>query len=132
MMKILIGYNGTRVAKAALALARKYAKVFDAKVLVVTSMEGGIGEKVEKIAAAEEGLRFAKAFMSEDGVEDCETHQLARGLSPGEDIVHFARDHEVDMILVGVEKKSRTQKLILGSTAQYIILKGPCPVTTVK
>lgn len=132
MMKILIGYNGTRVAKAALALARKYAKIFDAKVLVVTSMEGGVGEKVKEIAAAEEGLRFAKAFMSEDGVKDCETHQLARGLSPGEDIVQFARDHEVDMIIVGIEKKSRTQKLILGSTAQYIILKGPCPVTTVK
>jgi nucleotide-binding universal stress UspA family protein len=31
-----------------------------------------------------------------------------------------------------VEKRSKAQKILLGSTAQYIILKAPCPVLTVK
>ncbi len=38
----------------------------------------------------------------------------------------------LDQIFVGIEKKSRTRKLLLGSTAQYIILKASCPVITVK
>jgi nucleotide-binding universal stress UspA family protein len=53
-------------------------------------------------------------------------------LSPGEDIVKFAEDNAIDFIFVGIEKKSRAQKILLGSTAQYIILKAGCPVVTVK
>ncbi len=40
-MKILVGYNGSEVAKAALSQAKSYAKTFDALVHVVTSLEGG-------------------------------------------------------------------------------------------
>ncbi|MBW1864310.1 MAG: universal stress protein, partial [Deltaproteobacteria bacterium] len=31
-----------------------------------------------------------------------------------------------------IRKKSRTSKLLLGSTARYIILKASCPVISVK
>jgi nucleotide-binding universal stress UspA family protein len=129
-MKFLVGYNGSSVAKAALSLARRYAVIFDAKVLVVTSMGGGTGEKPEEISKAEQDLNFAEQFLKEKKIS-CETHQLARGLSPGEDLVHYAKENDIDQIFVGVEKKSKTQKIILGSTAQYIILKAPCPVVSV-
>ena len=58
-MKFLVGYNGSDVAKAALSLARTYAEVFGAKVLVVTSMGGGTGEKPEDIRKAEQDLVIA-------------------------------------------------------------------------
>ena len=73
----------------------------------------------------------AKEIFDEQGVE-CETHQMARGLTPGEDLVKFAEENQIDQIYVGIEKKSKTSKLLLGSTAQYVILKAPCPVITVK
>ena len=130
-MKFLVGYNGSVEAKAALSLARDFAQTFDANVFVVASMEGGAGEKVEDIAQAEQNLREAKEFFDEQGVA-CETHQMARGLTPGEDLVRFAEENQIDQIFVGVEKKSRTSKLILGSTAQFVILKAPCPVITTK
>jgi len=41
-------------------------------------------------------------------------------------------ENDIDQIYVGIRKKSRTSKLILGSTAQFIILKAGCPVTSVK
>lgn len=130
-MKFLVGYNGSVEAKAALSLARDFAKTFSARVYVMSSMEGGAGEKVEDIAQAEQNLREAKDFFEEQGVE-CETHQMARGLTPGEDLVRFAEENQIDQIFVGIEKKSRTSKLILGSTAQFVILKAPCPVITTK
>ena len=129
-MKFLVGYNGSDVAKAALSLARTYAEVFGAKVLILTSMVGGMGEKPEDIAKAEEDLMSAERFFKEQGIP-CETHQLARGMSPGEDLVSFAKENGIDLIFVGVEKKSKTLKIIIGSTAQYIILKAPCPVVSV-
>jgi len=130
-MKFLVGYNGSVEAKAALSLARDFAKTFNARIFVMSSMEGGAGEKVEDINQAEQNLREAKAFFDEQGVE-CETHQMARGLTPGEDLVRFAEENQIDQIFVGIEKKSRTSKLILGSTAQFVILKAPCPVITTK
>jgi nucleotide-binding universal stress UspA family protein len=130
-MKFLVGYNGSAEAKAALLLAGDFAKIFDAKVFVMASMEGGAGEKLEDINQAEENLREAKDIFDEMGVE-CETHQMARGLAPGEDLVKFAEENEIDQIYVGIEKKSKTSKLLLGSTAQYVILKAPCPVITTK
>ncbi|MBT8366446.1 MAG: universal stress protein [Deltaproteobacteria bacterium] len=130
-MKFLVGYNGSVEAKAALSLARDFAKTFNARIFVMSSMEGGAGEKVEDINQAEQNLREAKAFFDDQGVE-CETHQMARGLTPGEDLVRFAEENQIDQIFVGIEKKSRTSKLILGSTAQFVILKAPCPVITTK
>ena len=130
-MKFLVGYNGSVEAKAALSLAGEFAKIFNAEVFVMTSLEGGAGEKIEDITRAENNLREAKALLGEQGIE-CETHQMARGLSPGEDLVRFAEDNQIDQIYVGIEKKSKTSKLLLGSTAQFVILKAPCPVITAK
>ena len=131
-MKLLVGYNGSAPAQRALELAcEKGRKNPDALVYVVTSMEGGSSESLEDIQAVEEKLQQAKDFLLKANVT-CETLQLARGLEPGEDLVKFAEDNSVDHIFIGIEKKSRTRKLLLGSTAQFIILKGPCPVTTTK
>jgi nucleotide-binding universal stress UspA family protein len=130
-MKFLVGYNGSKEAKAALELAAAHAAIFKATVIVMTSMEGGTGEKIDEIGKVEYDLKSARQFLEEKGVA-CETQQLARGLSPGEDIVRFAEENQVDQLFVGVEKKSKTRKMFLGSTAQFVILKSPCPVTTVK
>ncbi len=130
-MKFLVGYNGSVEAKAALSLARDFAKIFNARVFVMASMEGGAGEKLEDINQAEQNLREAKEFFDKQGLE-CETHQMARGFTPGEDLVKFAEENQIDQIYVGIEKKSKTSKLLLGSTAQYVILKAPCPVITAK
>ncbi len=130
-MKILVGYNGSEVAKSALSQAKSYAKTYDAIVYVISSLEGGVGEKIEEINAAAENLKFAQDFLEKEGIQ-CITEQLARGLTPGEDLVQFAKENEIDHLFVGIEKKSKTRKMLLGSTAQYVILKAPCPVTSVK
>lgn len=130
-MKILVGYNDTAPARAALSLARDHARFFGARVLIMTSMEGGSSETLEEIDRVEKSLKEAEQFMVEKGV-DCEIHQLARGMAPGEDLVRFAQENDIDLIFVGIKKKSKAQKIILGSTAQYIILRAPCPVTTTK
>lgn len=130
-MKYLVGYSGEPSSKRALELACAQAKKDDALVYVVTSMGGGRKEALKDIKAVEEALRLAKEYLDKEQVA-CETIQLARGLSPGEDLVLFAENNDIDAIYLGIRKRSKTQKILLGSTAQYIILKGPCPVTTTK
>jgi nucleotide-binding universal stress UspA family protein len=55
-----------------------------------------------------------------------------RGLTPGEDLVAFARETNSDEIVIGVKKQSKVGKLLFGSNAQIVILAAHCPVVTVK
>ncbi len=131
-MKLMVGYNGSPAAQRALSLACNQAKADpNALIYVVASMEGGSAETLQDIQLAEEKLKWAKELLGKERVA-CETVHLARGLAPGEDLVKFAEENGVDHIFLGVEKKSRTRKILLGSTAQFVILRGPCPVTTTK
>lgn len=130
-MKILVGYDGTNSAKEALNLAKSHAKVFGASVEVVTSMQKGTESGRKFIEQAERGLEYAKSMFEEDGIA-CNTHLLIRGLSAGEDLVEFANENQIDHIVVGVKRRSKVGKLLMGSTAQYVILQAECPVITVK
>ena len=130
-MKILVGYDGTNSAKEALNLAKSHAKAFGASVDVVTSMQKGTESGRKFIEQAERGLEYAKSLFEEDGVA-CNTHLLIRGVSAGEDLVEFANENQIDQIVVGVKRRSKVGKLLMGSTAQYVILQAECPVMTVK
>lgn len=130
-MKILVGYDGSASAKDALALAKKHAAAFDAAVTVVTSLTGGSVTHAAEVEHATQDLEFAEALFAKDG-RPCETHLLVRGMSPGEDIVNYAKEHAVDEIIIGIKRRSKVGKLLFGSNAQYIIIKAPCPVVTVK
>jgi nucleotide-binding universal stress UspA family protein len=130
-MKILIGYDGTGAAKEALNLAKIHAETFGATVDVVTSMEKGTEDQREDIEQAERGLEWAKSLFDENNIE-CNIHLLIRGMAPGEDLVEFAKENDADEIIVGVKRRSKVGKLLMGSTAQYVILQAGCPVVSVK
>jgi len=94
-------------------------------------MEKGTENQREEIEQAERGLEWAKSLFDESDVS-CNTHLLIRGLTPGEDLVQFAKETEADEILIGVKRRSKVGKLLMGSTAQFVILKASCPVVAVK
>ena len=130
-MNILIGYDGSRVAKEAVNLGIKHAKAFHAQAHVVTSMPTGTENQQNDIKDAESGLDWVREKFEAQGMP-CKTHLLIRGLSPGEDLVNFAEEKQVDQIIVGAKGRSRVGKLLLGSTSQYVIMNAHCPVLTVK
>ena len=130
-MKILIGYDGTNSSKEALNLAKSHAKAFGASIEVVTSMQKGTQAEKDEIEQAERGLEYAKSLFEEVAIP-CHTHLLIRGLSAGEDLVEFAKENQVGEIIVGVKRRSKVGKLLMGSTAQYVVLQAECPVVTVK
>ena len=130
-MKILVGYDGSNSAKEALKIAKRHAQAFKGSVDVVTSMATGTETQQKEIEDAERGLEWAKSVFDDAGIA-VKTHLLIRGLDPGEDIVQFARENQVDQIIVGVKRRSKVGKLLMGSTAQYVILQAACPVVSVK
>jgi nucleotide-binding universal stress UspA family protein len=130
-MKILVGYKGTNVGKDLLDQAVKQAKAFNGEVHVVTSMFSGEETELEMIKEAENNLEKAKQFLDAQGVKNA-THLLIRGMHPGEDIVSFAEENGIGMIIIAVKSRSKVGKILFGSTAQYVILKSKCPVLSIK
>lgn len=130
-MKILVGYDGSNVAQAALKQAAQAAQAHNAGVIVATSMVGGRDVSREEFDQAEKGLEKAEEFFRDNEIP-CESHLLVRGLEPGEDLVQFALEQKVDRIIIGVRRRSKVGKLLFGSTAQYVILNAECPVLTIK
>ncbi len=130
-MRILVGYDRSNQSKGALELAKKHALAFGAKVYLVTSLFGENQTNPEEITQAEESLEFAKKDFIDSGIE-VETHLLIRGLTPGEDLVQFAKEKNIDQIVVGVKKVSAVGKIIFGSNARHVILNAPCPVLSMR
>ena len=130
-MKILVGYDGSNAGREALSMARRCAAAFGASVEVVTSMAKGTESEQEQIIQAEKGLEYAKSLFEKEQIP-CNTHLMIRGMSPGEDLVKFIEENSMDLVVVGVKRRSKVGKLLMGSTAQYVILKSQCPVLTVK
>lgn len=130
-MRLVVGYDGSNAAKDALNVAKKFAGAFGAKVDVVTSMVKASEGEQEVVSQAERELQYAESIFEKEKI-DCATHLLIRGFSAGEDMVKFAKDNNVDLIVVGVKRRSKVGKILLGSTAQFVILEAPCPVLSVK
>jgi nucleotide-binding universal stress UspA family protein len=130
-MKILVGYDGSKIAEDALEEAHKHALAFNGKVFIVTSLEQSPTLKKKDIDKAESKLEnLRKPFRKDDIV--CEVSTVVSYEPPGEALVRFAKENDTDEIIIGVRRRSKVGKLVFGSTAQYVILQAPCTVVTVK
>jgi nucleotide-binding universal stress UspA family protein len=130
-MKIMVCFDGSNSSKEAVRLATEHARAFGASITLVTSMVKGTESEREDIEKAELDLIYEKSILANEGIA-CEHHLLIRGLSAGEDLLRFAEEQKIDEIIIGIKRRSKVEKLVFGSTAQYVILKALCPVVTVK
>ena len=130
-MKLLVGYDELNVDKRALELSQKYANAFKADIFIMTSLEQGPTLQKADIEEVEEKLEKLKMPFNKDNINS-ETVVSVNYLTPGEDLVQFARDNDIDLVFIGIKKKSKVGKMLFGSNAQYVILNAPCSVVTLQ
>jgi nucleotide-binding universal stress UspA family protein len=130
-MKFLVCYDETNEAKEALKVAQEHARVWNAKLEVVNAVIRVEPLKHSRVQKMEENLaEQVKEILGSDD-PPYEVQLLLTDLTSGEQLVKFAEDLKIDLIFLGIVKKSKVGKLLFGSTAQYVILHAPCPVVTV-
>lgn len=130
-MNYLVCFDGSQVAGDCLKWGIKEAKALDGKIFVMHSMMGGPNLPKSDFDTAERNLKQARQKVEKEKIP-CEADLSVRGMEAGEDIVLYAKEHDIDEIIIGVKRRSKVGKMLFGSTAQFVILEAHCPVLTLK
>ena len=51
---------------------------------------------------------------------------------PFVEIIRYAKANEIDLIVIGTHGRGPVKHLLLGSVAEKVVRKAPCPVLTVR
>jgi nucleotide-binding universal stress UspA family protein len=126
---IVVGYIPTPEGEAALERAIEEAKLRQAELLVVNSSQGDA--YVDSRLVQTEDWTSLQDRLSTAGVSH-QVLQPAKGHEAAENILEICHRHQADLVVIGLRRRSAVGKLLLGSTAQRILLHAECPVLTVR
>jgi nucleotide-binding universal stress UspA family protein len=147
--KILVAIDGSKpsldASEQAISLAAKYEAELIAVHVVSPDVRYGYLEDVITpglpaslkevvVLAMEKGQKYLDNVMqnaSENKVE-VRTEVLIGASSVVKEIVEYAEEHKIDLIVIGSRGISGIKKMLLGSTASGILSYAHCPVLIVK
>ena len=131
MGAVVVGYVAKPEGEAAVAQGIAEARLRGATLIVVNSQRGGRGYDDRASARSEGDLSALEATLAESGIA-YDVRPLVRGLDPAEDLIGVAEESGAELIVIGLRRRTPVGKLILGSSAQRILLDATCPVLAVK
>lgn len=74
-------------------------------------------------------------FLTEQEQKDLRVEYVLRATGmggPSVEIVHYAKEQDVDLIVMGTHGRSFAAHILLGSVAEAVVRRSPCPVLTVR
>ncbi len=140
--KILFPTDFTEGSKNALPYAVDMAKTYGAKLYlmhVIYDIATASGLHVPHASvdqmyselqetAKKELERFG--LRDREGLKDVE-FSINRGV-PYEEILKFAKDNNIDLIVIGTHGRKGLDRVLFGSTAERVVRNSSCPVMTVR
>lgn len=126
---IVVGYTPTPVGEAALTAAIEEARRRDGFLHVVNASRGDAYVDNNMADAAQ--LSTLTAALADAGVPHDVLQRVGRG-EPAEEILDAADRTSAVLVVIGLRRRTPVGKLLMGSTAQRVLLEAPCPVLAVK
>jgi nucleotide-binding universal stress UspA family protein len=141
--RILFPTDFSTESKAALPYAAQLAQTFGAElqVLYVDVLHAHVSDAALRFPKLDEYIEALGQYtgqlfdgLLETGVADELEVQRAvrRGVAAAPEVVQYAADHGVDLIVMATHGRRGLRKLALGSVAQEVVRHAPCPVLTVR
>jgi nucleotide-binding universal stress UspA family protein len=137
--KVLVAIDGSRPAARALDVAIKLASQIGAQLATVHVVdlsrafvpELGIADDVMITTLRREGAESLDAACRRVP-ESLKVERFLVEGEPAETIISTAEDWGADVIVMGSDSRGRLAHFLLGSTADSVIRRSPCPVMTVR
>lgn len=126
---IVVGYTPTPVGAAALQAAIEEARRRGAFLHVVNASRADA--YVDHNLADAEQLSELEAVLADSGVPHRVVQRVGKG-EPAQEILDTALQASAGLVVIGLRRRSPVGKLLMGSTAQRVLLEAPCSVLAVK
>ena len=123
-MSVAVGYLSTNEGLAALHAAIAEAARRRTTLDILWPAADGQTDISPDVSAA-------LALASEEGVS-ARIRPSGKDDDPADVLIDASFEDDVELVVVGVRRRSPVGKIFLGSTAQRVILEAGCPVTAVK
>jgi len=130
-MKIVVGFIDSPEGNAAINRSAEEAKLREGSLVIVNSKHGAHHEKAKDYVTMSKALDDLTKRLTDAGV-DHDVHEYVRGNTPAADLIQAVKEHNAEMIVIGIRKRSATGKMLLGSNALEILHDAPVPVLCVK
>ena len=76
--------------------------------------------------------RLREAIIDSDGSGPDTVPVVMTSSSPAFAIVDYARERDIDLIIMGTHGRGAMQHFLMGSVAERVVRLAPCPVLTVR
>lgn len=139
--RILIPTDGSDPTKSAVDMALNLAEVHDATLHVLYIVDqptsvSGMGEGFAGLndlldALEERGQQATKAIIKQARERNIETTAAVRRGNPHNDILSYAEDNDIDVIVMGTHGRTGVKRALLGSVTENVVRHSEIPVLTV-
>ena len=130
-MAIVVGLVATPEGRAALEHAGRTAVKEGTSLVVVRSVRAGREQDATELAELEALHARVQEELSAAGLEH-ELREVADSVDAAEDLITAVEESGARLVVIGLRRRTPVGKLILGASAQRILLDAPCPVLAVK
>jgi nucleotide-binding universal stress UspA family protein len=89
-----------------------------------------VGPPVEEVMAA--GRKQLEEFVAAHAPAGVKVVQAVRRGRPFLEIINHAREKSVDLVVMGTHGRTALRQVLMGSVADKVLHKSPCPVMTVR
>ncbi len=129
MSTIVVGYVPNALGEAAVTEAVAEARRRQAELVVINTTRAD--RLVDPAYADSEDVTKLAGMLDATGVRYSIRHSISEATA-AEEVVDTADELEAELIVIGVRHRTPVGKLIMGSTAQTILLSARCNVLAVK
>lgn len=143
LKRILVPTDFSEHSKNALRYAAAFADKFGAQIHLLHVFQDLAIFQPDAVTAAPPALPPRDALLAaartalEQSIEECPikgvpVHPEVREGAAQEEIVVFAREKNIDLIIMGTHGRGWLAHVLMGSVAEKVVRKAPCPVLTVR
>lgn len=141
--RILIPTDFSKYSQSALIYAAAFAEKFAAELYLLhvvqdlalfipdmVTVTPPLAPSVDQLTAA---ARDAfERIIQENHLHGFTVHRQVRQGTPFYEIIRFAKETDIDLIVMGTHGHTGLAHVLLGSVTEKVVRKAPCPVLTVR
>ncbi len=142
LRKILVTTDLSEFSLAAFEYATTASIFFNAEIFLLYVYEGSSAARNKPYAdreprghahyTEEEALKALKEFVQNSISSGLNVHTVVRCGTPAEEIIRYARQEGVDLIVIATHGRTGFRHIMMGSVAEKIVRLSAIPVLSVK